>query len=101
VIQWIKGTFPRVRIDQMMQFAWKVLVPLVLTLILAQMIIMKLPLPAWINYVLVLVANIAVVLTVLNIMGNYFKREQVRSKRAFEPKSLIGTMQPVNSSSGD
>ena len=101
VIQWIKGTFPRVRIDQMMQFAWKVLVPLVLALILAQMIIMKLPLPAWINYVLVLVANIAVVLTVLNIMGNYFKREQVRSKRAFEPKSLIGTMQPVNSSSGD
>jgi NADH-quinone oxidoreductase subunit H len=50
VIQWIKGTFPRVRIDQMMQFAWKVLVPLVLALILAQMIIMKLPLPGWINY---------------------------------------------------
>jgi NADH-quinone oxidoreductase subunit H len=101
VIQWIKGTFPRVRIDQMMQFAWKVLVPLVLALILAQMIIMKLPLPGWINAILVLVANIAVVLTVLNIMGDHFKREQVRSKRAFEPKSLIGTMQPVNSSSGD
>lgn len=101
VIQWIKGTFPRVRIDQMMQFAWKVLVPLVLTLILAQMIIMKLPLPEWINYILVLAANIAVVLAVLNIMGNYFKQEQVRSKRAFAPKSLIGTMQPVNSSSGD
>lgn len=101
VIQWIKGTFPRVRIDQMMQFAWKVLVPLVLALILAQMIIMKLPLPGWINSLLVLVANIAVVLAVLNIMGNYFKREQVRSKRAFAPKSLIGTMQPVNSSAGD
>ncbi|HAJ35570.1 MAG TPA: NADH-quinone oxidoreductase subunit NuoH [Chloroflexi bacterium] len=101
VIQWIKGTFPRVRIDQMMQFAWKVLVPLVLSLILAQMIIMKLPLPEWINMLLVLVANIAVVITVLNVMGNYFKREQVRSKRAFAPKSLIGTMQPVNSPSGD
>lgn len=101
VIQWIKGTFPRVRIDQMMQFAWKVLVPLVLTLILAQMIIMKLPLPMWLNYVLVLAANIAVVLAVLNIMGDYFKREQVRTKRAFAPKSLIGTMQPVSSSSGD
>lgn len=101
VIQWIKGTFPRVRIDQMMQFAWKVLVPLVLVLILSQMIIMKLPLPSWINYILVLVANIAVVGVVLNIMGNYFKREQVRSKRAFEPKSLIGTMQPVSPSSGD
>ncbi|MFO7631962.1 MAG: NADH-quinone oxidoreductase subunit NuoH [Caldilinea sp.] len=101
VIQWIKGTFPRVRVDQMMQFAWKVLVPLVLTLILAQMIIMKLPLPMWINYILVLVANIAVVFTVLSVMTKYFKREQVRSKRAFEPKSLIGTMQPVQPSSGD
>jgi NADH-quinone oxidoreductase subunit H len=100
-IQWIRGTFPRVRIDQMMQFAWKVLVPLVLALVLAQMIIMKLPLPMWLNYTLVLVANIAVVLVVLNVMGGYFKREQVRSKRAFEPKSLIGTMEPVRSSSGD
>jgi NADH-quinone oxidoreductase subunit H len=101
VIQWIKGSFPRVRVDQMMQFAWKVLVPLVLTLILAQMLIMKLPLPMWINYILVLVANIVVVFTVLSVMTKYFKREQVRSKRAFEPKSLIGTMQPVQPSSGD
>lgn len=101
VIQWIKGTFPRMRVDQMMQFAWKVLVPLVLTLILVQMVVMKLPLPGWINSVLVLVANIGVFIAVLNIMGNYFRREMVRTKRAFEPKSLIGTMQPVNTSSGD
>ena len=52
VIQWIRGTFPRVRIDQMMSFAWKVLVPLVLALILLQMIIMKLPMPdGWIGYI--------------------------------------------------
>jgi NADH-quinone oxidoreductase subunit H len=101
VIQWIKGTFPRVRIDQMMGFAWKVLVPLILALILAQMVILKLPLPLWVNYLLVLAANLAVVATVLNIMGKYFQSEQIRSKRAFEPKSLIGTMQPVQSSSGD
>lgn len=98
VIQWIKGTFPRVRVDQMMQFAWKVLVPLVLSLILVQMIVMKLPLPMWFNYLLVLAANIAVVVVVLNVMGKYFQREQVRSKRAFEPKSLIGTMQPAQPS---
>lgn len=101
VIQWIKGTFPRMRVDQMMQFAWKVLVPLVLTLILVQMVVMKLPLPGWINSLLVLVANIGVVIAVLNIMGRYFRREMVRTKRSFEPKSLIGTMQPVNTSSGD
>ncbi len=101
VIQWIKGTFPRMRVDQMMQFAWKVLVPLILTLILVQMVVMKLPLPSWINSMLVLVANIGVVIAVLNMMGNYFRRETVRTKRSFEPKSLIGTMQPVNTSSGD
>jgi len=101
VIQWIKGTFPRMRVDHMMQFAWKVLVPLILTLILVQMVVMKLPLPSWINSMLVLVANIGVVIAVLNMMGNYFRRETVRTKRSFEPKSLIGTMQPVNTSSGD
>ena len=48
-----------------------------------------------------LAANIGVVLVVLNVIGGYFTREQVRSKRAFEPKSLIGTMEPARSSSGD
>jgi NADH-quinone oxidoreductase subunit H len=103
VIQWIKGTFPRVRIDQMMAFAWKVLVPLVLALILLQMIVMKLPMPAWggwIPYVLVLVANLAVVAYVLSILGRYFKQQQITSKRAFEPKSLIGTTVPA-SQAGD
>ncbi len=38
VTMWIKGTFPRIRVDQMMSFAWKVLVPLVLGLILWQML---------------------------------------------------------------
>ena len=28
VIFWIRGTFPRLRIDQLMAFAWKVVVPL-------------------------------------------------------------------------
>ncbi|MBW7884038.1 MAG: NADH-quinone oxidoreductase subunit NuoH [Caldilineaceae bacterium] len=96
VIQWIKGTFPRIRIDQMMQFAWKVLVPLVLTLILLQMIVMKLPIPSFLAYLLVLAGNVGVFITVLKVLGTYFKREEVRSKRAFEPKSLIGTMRPVN-----
>jgi NADH-quinone oxidoreductase subunit H len=43
VTQWVKGTFPRIRVDQMMSFAWKVLVPLVLVLIIWQMLAMKLP----------------------------------------------------------
>jgi NADH-quinone oxidoreductase subunit H len=98
-IQWVRGTFPRVRIDQMMSFAWKVLVPLVLALILLQMVIMKLPMPSWggwIPYVLVLVANLAVVAIVLSVLSRHFTNQPVSTKRAFEPKSLIGTTVPVN-----
>lgn len=103
VVQWIRGTFPRVRIDQMMSFAWKVLVPLVLALILLQMILMKLPWPngfGWIGYLLILVANLGAVAVVLNVLGKNIRNEQVRTKRAFAPKSLIGTMTPT-SPSGD
>ena len=80
----------------MMSFAWKVLVPLVLALILMQMIVMKLPIPTWLGYMLILGANIGAVVAVLSILGRHFRREEVRTKRAFEPKSLIGTMTPVN-----
>ena len=75
MIQWITGTFPRVRIDQMMSFAWKVLVPLVLALILLQMIVMKLPMPSWggwIPYILILAANLVVVVVVLSILSRHF-----------------------------
>jgi NADH-quinone oxidoreductase subunit H len=111
VTSWIKGTFPRVRVDQMMSFAWKVLVPLVLGLILWQMIALKLPGAViddatgevirygfW-NYAAVLVGNLVVLAIVARVLGNYLANEKVRTKRAFQPKSLIGTMQPA--SSGD
>ncbi len=95
VVQWIKGTFPRIRIDQMMHFAWKVLVPAVLGLIIWQMVIMKLPGGAWVHYPLLLLGNLAAIVIVVRVLGRYFREEQVRTKRAFMPKSLIGTMQPV------
>lgn len=96
VVMWIKGTFPRVRVDQMMSFAWKVLVPLVLALILWQMLAMKLFGPVWLQYVAILAGNLIVIGIVINVLTNHFKQEQVRTKRAFEPNSLIGTMQPAS-----
>ncbi len=108
---WIKGTFPRIRVDQMMTFAWKVLVPLVLALILWQMIALKLPGATidpvtgdvlrygFLNYAAVFVGNLVVLGIVSNTLATYFKREKMRTKRMFEPKSLIGVMQPA--SSGD
>jgi NADH-quinone oxidoreductase subunit H len=95
VIQWIKGTFPRVRIDQMMHFAWKVLVPLILGLILWQMVALKLPIATWVQYLLIFIGNLIIIGVVFRILAGYFRREQIRTKRAFEPKSLIGTMRPA------
>jgi NADH-quinone oxidoreductase subunit H len=56
---------------------------------------MKLPVAQWLQYVLVFVGNIVVIAVVINILSGYFKREQIRTKRAFSPKSLIGTMRPA------
>ncbi len=96
VTQWIKGTFPRVRIDQMMAFAWKVLVPMILGLLLWQMVAMKLPVALWIQYVLIFVGNVIAIVIVGRILGQHFRTEEIRTKRAFEPQSLIGTMQPAS-----
>ena len=91
--QWIRGTFPRIRIDQMMSFAWKVLVPLMIGLIVVQAIVQKLSTPIVVQYALIFITNIAVLAIVANILQKYFRSEQIRTKRSFEPASLIGKMQ--------
>ncbi|MBX2999296.1 MAG: NADH-quinone oxidoreductase subunit H [Caldilineaceae bacterium] len=91
--QWVRGTFPRVRIDQMMAFAWKVLVPLMVGLIVVQAIVQKLPVPLYVQYGLIFLTNIGLIAVVANTLSGYFRRETIRTKRSFEPTSLIGTMQ--------
>jgi len=48
VFIWIRGTFPRIRIDQLLNFNWKFLVPLTLALILVIAVVVKI-LPENIN----------------------------------------------------
>lgn len=94
--QWVRGTFPRIRIDQMMYFAWKVLVPATVGLIVVQAVVQKLPVPAPVIYALIFVANIGVIWLVASVLQRYIKSESVRTKRSFEPASLIGTMQKAD-----
>ncbi len=97
-VMWIKGTLPRLRIDQMMGFCWKVLVPATLALVLFQMIALKVPGPDFIGYALVFLFNVGVIVWLGRFLQRYFEQETVRSKRAFKPKSLIGTMVPAPTS---
>ena len=47
VIFWIRGTFPRLRIDQLMAFAWKVMVPLSFVTILITAVYLFYDWPDW------------------------------------------------------
>ena len=47
VIVWIRGTFPRLRIDQLMAFAWKVVVPLSFLTVVITAVYQFYGWPAW------------------------------------------------------
>jgi len=44
---WVRGTFPRLRIDQLMAFAWKVMVPLSFLLVIMTAVYQFYGWPAW------------------------------------------------------
>ena len=92
---WVKGTFPRLRVDQMMSLCWKMLVPLTLGLLAWQMIVQVLPWPSVAINVSILAGNILVLGIGVAAVSRYLRLEMVRTKRAFEPQSLIGTVEPA------
>ena len=44
---WIRGTYPRLRIDQLMSFSWKMLVPLSFVNIVLTAVVLFYGLPLW------------------------------------------------------
>ena len=60
VIFWVRGTFPRLRIDQLMSLAWKVMVPLSFFTIVTTAVYRFYELPAW-SLTLMSLAGLAVV----------------------------------------
>lgn len=89
VFVWVRGTLPRVRIDQMMDLNWKFLVPLSLVLVLVVAIVEKIPFVTnsgpYPHAAIHLVLNLAVGLGALEILRWRGRRERTayESEREF------------------
>jgi NADH-quinone oxidoreductase subunit H len=72
VLMWLRGTMPRLRIDQMLEFNWKFLVPVALVNICAVALVDKaVPLGAhpWVRAATLLGANVLLALVVLGVLA--------------------------------
>jgi NADH-quinone oxidoreductase subunit H len=78
LLMWIRGTWPRFRIDQMLAFAWKVLVPASLANLLWVAIALKLPVPTPAQWALILAGNVGIILVALTLLGQAAKRYAAR-----------------------
>jgi NADH-quinone oxidoreductase subunit H len=78
VIMWIKYSFPRVRIDQMLNFCWKFLTPLILTVLSLTAILDKLMvgLPYWIYVLVMFFSNLVVLYFAYQAVGRYARKER-------------------------
>lgn len=96
VIMWIKYTLPRIRIDHMLNFNWKFLTPLALTLLMVTAITDKIIDQYFVNVTLalyvgiMLVANVFIAWIVLAIVRKYAQstRKRVGDERAIAQPPL-------------
>ena len=90
VIMWIRGTWPRFRIDQMLGLAWKVLVPASLVNLLWIAVVLKLPVPGLVQWILALGGNVVVLVGALALLGRSAKRHSVRLAPASRVQPIEG-----------
>ena len=101
VIFWIRGTFPRLRIDQLMAFAWKVMVPLSFLTILITAVYQFYQWPAW-SLTLMSAAGLVAVAYVIyrRLVGPAHRVAEVRARqealRAARQASAQGAGSPAN-----
>ena len=83
VVFWIRGTFPRLRIDQLMAFAWKAMVPLSFYSIVITALYLFYGWPAW-SLTLMSLAGLAVVggLVYRRMMAPVRRVAEVRARQA-------------------
>ncbi|MEA3336574.1 MAG: NADH-quinone oxidoreductase subunit NuoH [Chloroflexota bacterium] len=83
---WVRATFPRLRIDQMMSFCWKVLVPMALVAVFLTAIVVKLPVERDIQVLILSGTNIIALLIGLGLVGRAL-RKQIDSHKSAVPVS--------------
>jgi NADH-quinone oxidoreductase subunit H len=83
-IMWIRSTFPRLRVDQLLGFAWKALVPLSLVNLFLVALISKLVETVWLRTLIMLGSNIILLAAALLIMGRLFQKREAKARAAGE-----------------
>jgi NADH-quinone oxidoreductase subunit H len=82
VVIWIRGSFPRIRIDQMNSLNWKLITPVALLGLVATSVAEKLAVEfAWSRLLVHLAASALVVLVTLTALGIYARTTRKRSEQ--------------------
>ena len=92
VVFWVRGTFPRLRIDQLMAFAWKVMVPLSFYTVIIAAVYRFYDLPWWTLTILSL-AGLAVAGWVI------YRRMSAPARRVIEIQERLAAQQRATRSS--
>ena len=77
LIFWIRGTYPRLRIDQLMSFGWKMLVPLSFLNIVATGVVLFYGWPLWVLTIISLVLLGGTVYVIVRRPGSRVERNTV------------------------
>jgi NADH-quinone oxidoreductase subunit H len=80
VIMWLKYSFPRIRIDQMLNFNWKFLTPLALATVMITAVLDKIfqNSPVWLYTLVMLGANVIIIAITLQIVRSLGSKERQR-----------------------
>ena len=90
VLIWVRATFPRIRIDQLLNFNWKFLVPVTLVLIMVVALIVKLlpeDITPWALAAVLFLANLIIGLGALELFRRSARRQRLAVEAARNPNT--------------